>query len=337
MITLILFPILDTYIQDKKDGESKLMDVQPTGDSETPFYGDEKKEQIIKNKEPLRPPKPSEMVYPLLKDYLNEVVILLVTINENEIWSAINYMTPPVFTTGSTTLSRAINYYDPEFDAQLILGMFGGHTTALIQAKMGDDARVEIENALKLVPNAQLVAGVGVAYGRKEKTAFGDVLVATTIDGIGNVRWDNGSLIFYRGDNRYTRTEQRAIEVFGRKVDDWSTITGFKVTKEGRIPEIHANTIVSAPWLINDLKVLNKVMENDPRAVGGEMEGQILAGIHNDFLNLNPPRKIDAIIIKGVADHADGNKHKGWQMTAALAAFGYTKFKLERTQGQICK
>ena len=176
-----------------------------------------------------------------------------------------------------------------------------------------------------------------MAYGRKEETAFGDVLVATTIDGIGNVRWDNGSLIFYRGDNHYTRTEQRAIEVFARKVDDWSTITGFKVTKEGRIPIIHANTIVSAPWLINDLKVLNKVMKNDPRAVGGEMEGQILAGIHNDFRDLNPPRKIDAIVIKGVADHTDGNKHKGWQMTAALAAFGYTKFKLERTQGQVCK
>ena len=127
------------------------MDVQPTDNSETPFYGDEKKEQIIKNKEPLRPPKPSEMVYPLLKDYLNEVVILLVTINENEIWSAINYMTPPVFTTGNTKLSRAINYYDPELDALLILGMFGGHKTALIQAKMGSDARVEIENALKLV------------------------------------------------------------------------------------------------------------------------------------------------------------------------------------------
>ena len=78
---------------------------------------------------------------------------------------------------------------------------------------MGDDARVEIENALKLVLNAQLMAGVGVAYGRKEKTQFGDVLVATTIDGIENIRWDNGSLLFYQGDNRYTRMEQRAIEV----------------------------------------------------------------------------------------------------------------------------
>ena len=337
---LIPFPIIGldgAYNPDKLDYDEKQTNNQPAEEGETPFYGDEKKEEIIKNKEPLRPPSPSENVYPLLKNFLNEVVVLLITINENEVWSAINYMTPPVFASGNPKLSRAISYYNPKLGALLVLGMFGGHKTALIQAKMGDDARVEIENALDLVPNAQLVAGVGVAYGRKEKTEFGDVLVATTIDGIGNIRWDNGSLMFYQGDNRYTRTEQRAIEVFAREVDDWSTITGFKATKEGRIPKVIAKTIISAPWLINDLKVLNEVMENDPRAVGGEMEGQIIAGIHNDFLALNPPRKIDAIIIKGVSDHADGNKHKGWQMTAALAAIGYTKFKLERTQGQICK
>ena len=85
---------------------------------------------------------------------------------------------------------------------------------------------------------------MGVAYGRQDKTKFGDVLVATTIDGIGNVRWDNGKLLFYQGDNRFTRTEQRAIEVFARQVDDWSTITDFKVTKEGRVPQIHPKTLL---------------------------------------------------------------------------------------------
>lgn len=228
-------------------------------------------------------------------------------------------------------------FYDPKLNTLLTLGMFGGHKTALIQAKMGDDCRLEIENALQLLLNVQLVAGVGVAYGRKDKTKFGDVLVSTTIDGIGNVRWDNGKLLFYQGDNRYTRTEQRAIEVFARQVDDWSTLTGFKATKSERVPKIHAKTIISAPWLVNDLDLLHKILLTNPRAVGGEMEGQVIAGIHNDLLNLTPPCKIDAIIIKGVADHADGQKHKGWQMTAGLAAVGYTKFKLEQTGGQVCK
>lgn len=304
------------------------------------MYGDEKKKAIIKKKDPLPPPDPLDATYGQLKDFLQEVVVLLVTINENEIWSALNYMEPPESGDGNPIISdteRPINWFDPPLSAMLTLGMFAGHKTALIQAKMGDDCRVEIENALELLPNAQLVAGVGVAYGRKDKTTFGDVMVATTIDGVGNVRWNNGDLYFYQGDNRYTRTEQRAIEVFAREVDDWSTETGFKVTKSGRVPKIHAKMIVSAPWLVNDLDILNKIMEIDPRAVGGEMEGQVLSEIHNNFLNLNPPRKIDTIIIKGVADHADGQKHKGWQMTAGLASIGYTKFKLEQTEGQVCK
>ena len=310
-------------------------------DVEVPFYGNEKKVEIIKNKLPGSPPNPGTQLYNQLKAFMQEVVVLLVTINENEIWCGLNYMTPPVSSSGNEipagNEARPVNFYDQKLNALLTLGMFGGHKTALIQAKMGDDARVEIENALKLLPQAQLVAGVGVAYGRKDKTQFGDVLVATTIDGIGNVRWDNGKLYFYQGDNRYTRTEERAIQVFGRQVEDFATLTGFKVTKQGRAPEIHPKLIVSAPWLVNDLDILNKIIENDPRSVGGEMEGQIIAGIHNDFLGLNPPRKIDAIIIKGVADYADGNKHKGWQMTAGLAAVGYTEFKLNQTNGQVCK
>ena len=310
-------------------------------DVEIPFFGNEVKAVIILNKQPGRPPKPGTALYKALKAFMQEVVVLLVTINENEIWCGLKYMSSPVSSSGSKISAgdknKPINFYDQKLNALLVLGMFGGHKTALIQAKMGDDARVEIENALTLLPNAQLVAGVGVAYGRKEKTQFGDVLVATTIDGIGNVRWDNGNLYFYQGDNRYTRTEERAIQVFGRQVEDFATLTGFKVTKQGRAPEIHPKLIVSAPWLVNDLDVLNKIIQNDPRAVGGEMEGQIIAGIHNDFLGLNPPRKIDAIIIKGVADYADGNKHKGWQMTAGLAAVGYTSFKLKQTNGQVCK
>ena len=102
----------------------------------------------------------------MLKDLLKEVV-LLVTINENEIWCALNFMTPPKSPDGKPIVSGAkpIDFYDPNLNALLTLGMFGGHKTALIQAKMGDDCRVEIENALQLLPNAQLVAGVGVAYG----------------------------------------------------------------------------------------------------------------------------------------------------------------------------
>ena len=68
---------------------------------ETPFYGDEKKTAIIKRKNPLPPPAPGDVKSQQLKDFLKKVVILLVTINENEIWSALNYMKPPLLPDGN--------------------------------------------------------------------------------------------------------------------------------------------------------------------------------------------------------------------------------------------
>ena len=120
-------------------------------------------------------------------------------------------------------------------------------------------------------------------------------------------------------------------------MDDWATTTGFKVTKSRRVPNIHADMIVSMPWHINDLDILAKVIKNSPLAVGGEMEGQVIVGIHNDLLDLNPPKVIDVIIIKGVSNFADGNANTEWDLTGALAAAGYMKFKLEQTDGQVCK
>ena len=82
------------YLQDVTDQRQDDV-LAPVEENETPFNGDEKKRSIIKNKEPIRPPSPQGTVYMKLKTFLNEVVVLLVTINENEIWSAINYMKPP--------------------------------------------------------------------------------------------------------------------------------------------------------------------------------------------------------------------------------------------------
>ena len=40
---------------------------------------------------------------------------------------------------------------------------------------------------------------------------------------------------------------------------------------------------------------------------------------------------LEVIIIKGVADYADGEKNKQWQLTAAMAAASYTHFQLKRS------
>ena len=265
-------------------------------------------------------------------------------VRDVEAWAVLNYMTPPECSNGQPlyTGNRTINFYNSMRNTMVTLGMFGQHKTALLWAKIGGDSRDEIENALQLLPNVQLVAGVGIAYGIDcEKTRLGDVLVSTTIDGIGNIRWDNGNLTFDEGDNRYTRMKQRALDVFATEVDDWATLTKFQVSKCGRTSKVYPNIIISMPWFINDANILEQIIENNPLAIGGETEGQVIAAIHNDLLNLNPPKEIDIIIIKGVSEFASGRNAGGyssrWSLTAAMAAAGYMEFKLKQTKGQVCK
>jgi nucleoside phosphorylase len=268
------------------------------------------------------------------------VVVLLVTIKDIEAWAVLSYMSPPE-SNGQPlyTDNRTTNLYDPMRKTVLSLGMFGGHKTALLWTKVGEDSRAEIEKALKLLPNIQLIATVGVAYGMdSKKLKLGDVLVSTTIDGIGNIRWENGKLILEEGDNRYTRVEQRALDVFATEVDDWVAITKFNLTSCGRQPNVHADAIIGIPWFINDVNILSQVISNSPAVIGGEMEGQVIASIHNDLLDLNPPKEIDVIVIKGVAEFAGhGYGSCDWYLTASMAAAGYMNFKLKQTKNQICE
>ncbi len=72
-----------------------------------------------------------------------------------------------------------------------------------------------------------------------------------------------------------------------------------------------------------------------PEAIGGEMEGVILVEIRKRLESRAPPRELGVIIIKGVADYADGSKGEEWQLTAAMAAASYAKHRLEFTHGML--
>lgn len=308
--------------------------------ADQPLYGRPALQSLIRERDPLPSPSPQEEIFRDLNIFKGEVVVLLVTIKDVEAWAVLSYMSPPE-SNGQPLYAenRTTNLYNPMRKTVLTLGMFGGHKTALLWAKVGEDSRAEIENALELVPNVQLIATVGVAYGvDSKKTLLGDVLVSTTIDGIGNIRWEDGNLIFEEGDNRYTRIEQRALDVFATEVDDWVAITNFNVTTCGRQPKVYTDAIIGLPWFINDVKIFSQVVANSPAAIGGEMEGQVIASIHNDLLDLNPPQQIDVIVIKGVAEFAgQGYGSCDWYLTASKAAAGYMDFKLTQTRNQICE
>ena len=302
-----------------------------------PSFGVQYVNKIVSEKKPLHPPHQGDPLFEKLKKYIQEVVILLVTINDNEKWAALHHLVPPM-ADGTPLAPKPVRWFDDVQNTTVTLGMFGGHKAALIQAKMGNDCRTEIENALDLMPNVQLLVAVGVAYGSKT-CKYADVLVSTTIDGVGNVKYHNGKLLFCVGDDRFTRMADRVFQVFTRETQSWTITTGFKCSEKGRMPTVVTGQVISAPWLVNDENLLLKLFDNDPMAVGGEMEGQVIASIYNKLRSQPKPRQIDIVIIKGVASFADGNKEeeRKWQLTAAMAAVGYTEYKLEETGQRVCK
>ena len=70
---------------------------------------------------------------------------------------------------------------------------------------------------------------------------------------------------------------------------------------------------------MNDLDRLQKIKEPWRNYLGGEMEG---------WAQFDIP-EVESIIIKGIADFADGKKNDKWQLTAAKSAVNYAHYKLE--------
>ena len=261
-----------------------------------------------------------------MKKFLEDVVVLLHTVKEEELLAVYANLSPP--TTPMPQLDHTV-HCSPDGRISLTLGMFGNHKAAVIQTRKGADCRHEIHAALKALPHVQLIIAVGFAYGRREKCALGDVIVSTNVDGVSNLRFENGQIKFDEGIARYTNMSTRTENAFARR--GWMT---FNCVSDGeRNVKIHTGVIISSPTLLNDRKALDSYLKNNERFIGGEMEGQELAQCVYSFRENQ--RSIDFIVIKGVADFGDGSKEKSWQLTASLAAAAYAEQKLRGTQGAM--
>ncbi len=181
---------------------------------------------------------------------------------------------------------------------------------------------------------------MGVAYANNpEKAKYGDVLVSKFIDGVGNIKNTEGGMKIFRAcSSRFTEVLPGLRNVFARGEETWDALVGFKcATNEGRTSQVHSGLIISERALVDNRDERDKSKTNAPEAIGGEMEGVVLVeiqktserGIHAS------PRELGVIVVKGVADYADGSKEKKWQLTAAMAAASYAEHKLKLTEGKL--
>lgn len=264
-----------------------------------------------------RPWKPSDQR--LWRQFAEEVLVIVHVVNDNELWAALDHMKPPEGQTHCVI-----------YEHGSILGTFGGYKAALVQTKMGHGCYNEIERALQDFPNAQAVVAVGVAYASTKKCEYADVLVSTHIEDLVNVKFTKDDQIFTRGEK--IEINQELVDTFCKRKDIWAIQTCFQRTESGsgKRPNIHPGIILSAPWLIDNVDIKDKLLDKAPEAVGGEMEGSVLLRLQKKLFGQPEPRRIGVIVIKGVADYADGSKGKKWQYTAAKAAVGFACFQLER-------
>ncbi len=269
---------------------------------------------MSKDKTPARCPERDTDEYELLKNYQNEIKVILHTVNDKEYKAATTYLSAPDIEGGSfknATVSTRIN---------IVLGTFAEKKVALIQTEQGSKIREDITEAIEMFPNAIWILGIGVCYAMDDqKFKLGDVLISNQIHVFENSKSKPDGKIEQRGPT--TDIIPRLLKIFCKNTEnpDPLLVAGKRSFKFKASP----GSFASDTRLINCLEEKKKIQRAvQGTAIGGEMEGGELL----KFIGKGNIKGI--IIIKGVADYADGEKSKEWQFTAAMSAFKYAESKL---------
>ena len=269
--------------------------------------------EIQELKAPSRKLKEGDEYYDGVQKFAQDVELLIQTVNDNETWAVLAYMEGPKFSEDQQ-LPRAVNFGK----SKVRLGMFSHHKAALIQTGMGANCEKKLFDALNDLPNVKGIIALGIAWGRTGKLA--DVFVATQIVGWNEEKWLDGKLI--ARSRFYVPISEKFQEVFADLPGQWRSFECAEKIKSSAQKAL----IISTAKLINDEKMRDQVIAQEPEAKGGEMEGHVLVQkIQKEKQGLH------IAVIKGISDFADGNKHDEWQLTAAMAAVDYAKYMLDET------
>jgi len=257
-----------------------------------------------------------------ISQFAKEIVIVIQLCNDNEYYASLKLMKAPKILKpdGQSQFERAVRFPN-QHDMTIVLGMFAGHKAAIAKTKQGADCERDVQKVLSWFPNTKALLGVGVAFGLKRNTVkFCDVLVAEQIAVLNALPSAEEGGIASHGDLVPTKTTLK--NVFCRNNKGWN----FPCTKSGRLAKVFPGQLISSPLPIHSPAIIQKIQKHFKFAKGGDMEGWVL---YTNIMDENP--KLEVIIIKGVANYADGKKDNQWQLTAAMAAANYTHFQLEHS------
>jgi nucleoside phosphorylase len=191
------------------------------------------------------------------------------------------------------------------------LGKIGGAEVFLVQSEMGvstpGGALITIHEAIEALSPIAIIM-VGIAFGtRPHKQQLGDILVAKQIMAYEPGK-ERGRFI-PRGDRVTCSTV--LLDKFRSGELDWLGAS------------VHFGLVLSGEKLVNDLAFRTRLLEIEPEAIGGEMEGVGLYTAAQDA-------KLDWILVKAICDWADGNKTDDAQALAANNAAAFLMHVLKQ-------
>jgi len=142
-----------------------------------------------------------------------------------------------------------------------------------------------------------LIVALGMAFGVDQKTQkLGDVLIASVVQAYELQRLTSGQPPEMR--DSATRCAESWLQQLRLQKGHWRH-------SAMSMPELHFGKVLSGQKLLADAKKRDKyIRQTGGDAIGGEMEGFGLAEVCSD-------RRIDWLLIKGIADWGDVDKPKG--------------------------
>ena len=188
------------------------------------------------------------------------------------------------------------------------VGLLGRHQTVLVMSDPGAIGRgASILTTFEAIQrwNPKAVIAVGFAFGMDpDKQSIADILISRTVTSYEPQRVQDDRWI-PRGST---------VEAGQHLVNRFVNVHAWEFRRpDGSIVRAKPGQILSGEKLVDSLNFRDSLLEKYPEGLGGEMEGAGLFAAADRA-------KVEWIIVKGICDWGDGNKHKKYQALAAAAA-----------------
>lgn len=259
---------------------------------------------------------------------LDQVVLLLLTVNKNEDNAAFCYLEP---LPGHTSIYKYMQRIDDGIQTQYaiyFIGKYGACPAAVRQIKPGAEigGAITAPNlAFRCFEKLNAIIGVGVACGVEKKVKMCDILVADKVNNYDQARLQEGGTL----NRGYAiPTSDFLSSLFRQRDIKWPSDDVKNRVDKGGIPKpkIKQGVILSGPYLIDNQKNKKDLIQNfAAEAIGIEMEAAYLFKAAQGVA-------VHMTIVKAVCDFGDGKKSKHFQPTAALLAANCVKEYLDNPQ-----